>query len=333
MHWCEIFKTGIHKDSKGTERNWTNEDLETIKSNFEKYNPDVPICVGHPKSNSPAYGWIDTLKIEGEKLFASFKQVQDEFKQAVNKGLFKTRSISLTPDLKLRHLAFLGAQAPAIKGMEAFQFENNEDDILIEFQEERTNMEIQEQLDKAKDELKSGSQGGTKSQSDRALDFCETIDDRRSNFNCTGGKEQKQIELLQKENADLKAQILQQQQEAQSKDFEDFCDKAIEKGNILPAQKDSVINILSACSNTNFEFADDTGKTPVQEFKEFVSSLKQMDFEEIANKKKLQIDEAIDFSDSQTILEAIQKTQADYKSRGVEINPATALDIVKKGNN
>jgi len=303
QNWCEIFKVGCFKDSNGIKHNFSIDDLNKIVFNFKGKNPDVPICIGHSKTNSPAYGWVDALKIKDNKLYACYKQVQNEFKEAVKKGLFKTRSISLTPDLILRHIAFLGAQAPAIKGMEEFCFHSAAGDeamsfdseiYITDFQEnERTNMENEEKLKQTNEEL----------------------------------------EKVQKENADLKAQILQQQQEAQSKDFEDFCDKAIEKGNILPAQKDSVINILSACSNTNFEFADDTGKTPVQEFKEFVSSLKQMDFEEIANKKKLQIDEAIDFSDSQTILEAIQKTQADYKSRGVEINPATALDIVKKGNN
>ena len=111
MKWCEIFTTGRHKDSKGNVRNWTKSDLEEIKSNFYTKNPDAPICCGHPQSNSPAYGWVDDLKIEDDinkisHLYASYKNVQPEFKEAYNRGLFKTRSISLTPDLVLRHVAF-----------------------------------------------------------------------------------------------------------------------------------------------------------------------------------------------------------------------------------
>ncbi|MGN0015236.1 MAG: hypothetical protein ACI37T_07460, partial [Candidatus Gastranaerophilaceae bacterium] len=99
--WCEIFKTGVHTDSKGNAKYWTIDDLKKIESNFNEKNNDVPICCGHPKTNSPAYGWVDKLKIAGESLYAAYKNVQPEFKEAVQKGLFKTRSISLTPDLVL----------------------------------------------------------------------------------------------------------------------------------------------------------------------------------------------------------------------------------------
>lgn len=143
MKWCEIFTTGVHTDSKGRKKNWTRTDLEKIKENFEKVNPDVPICCGHPQSNSPAYGWWDSLKIVDDavknisRLFVSYKDVQPEFEEAVKKGLFKTRSLSLTEDLVPRHIAFLGAQAPAIKGMEQFCFEaETENDIIIDFSEE-----------------------------------------------------------------------------------------------------------------------------------------------------------------------------------------------------
>jgi hypothetical protein len=40
----------------------------------------------------------------------------------VKRGLFKKRSISLYPDLTLRHIGFLGAMPPAIKGLADIKF-------------------------------------------------------------------------------------------------------------------------------------------------------------------------------------------------------------------
>lgn len=132
--WCEIFRAGTYKDSEGKEREYTEEDIDTIINNFnEDKNPSVPNVVGHPKLNAPAYGWVDKLKRSGKSMYAKFKQVPQEFKNAVNSGWFKNRSISLYPDLKLRHIGWLGAAAPKVKGMEEFQFSENETQTTIEF--------------------------------------------------------------------------------------------------------------------------------------------------------------------------------------------------------
>lgn len=145
MKWCEIFKTGEHTDSNGNKRVWTFDDLHTIEWNFKNINSDVPICCGHPKTNSPAYGWVEDMKVAGNSLYASFKNVQEEFKTAVQKGLFKTRSISLTKDLVPRHIAFLGGQSPAVKGLEQFCFEAEDTDITISHEfEEGENVETEE---------------------------------------------------------------------------------------------------------------------------------------------------------------------------------------------
>lgn len=132
MELCNILKVGKFTDSKGIEHEFTTEKLDKIVHNFEAVHKDVPICVGHPKTNSPAYGWIDSVKRIGDNLYCTFKDVQDEFKQAVQKGLFKNRSVSLDKDLNLRHLAFLGGACPAVKGLEQFCFEADETALDIE---------------------------------------------------------------------------------------------------------------------------------------------------------------------------------------------------------
>lgn len=352
MQWCEIFKTGKYKDSKGNEREWTLADLQTMKQNYEEKNPDVPICCGHPKNNSPAYGWLDGLKIENNKengfsLFSKFKNVQEDFKEAINKGLYKTRSISVTPDLMIRHLAFLGAQTPAIKKLEEFCFSENEDDIQIE-----TNAND----DKAKSVQTEpiGDEGVSSPPSQLKNDEQEPKSDNISELQAGGSafspappqiqndenkgttnmdKEQLQntVKALKDENAELKKQLEAEKKAKQAQEFQDFCDKAIEKGNILPAQKNAVMDILTASSDYEpFEFSDGNTKTVPDMVKDLIDGMKQFDFKPVATTDKAGNNESIDFSDTDSLVQEIKKVQAEYKQKGIELNNLEALDKIER---
>ncbi len=137
--WFEIFKAGTFTDSEGVTRTWTEEDLDTIVSRYDPSQHEAPIVIGHPKDNSPAWGWIEAIKREGGKLLAKAKDMVPEFKEMVNKGLFKKRSISLYPDLTLRHVGFLGATPPAVKGLVDVKFSDDKA-ASIEFDEYQMNI-------------------------------------------------------------------------------------------------------------------------------------------------------------------------------------------------
>lgn len=89
--------------------------------------------IGHPAANAPAFGWVESIKREGDVLFAKAKQLVPEFVAMLKQGLFKKRSISLYPDGTLRHIGFLGAQPPAVKGLADVTFAHDEEDTIIEF--------------------------------------------------------------------------------------------------------------------------------------------------------------------------------------------------------
>jgi len=131
----EILKTGSFTNSQGKEVNFSQSDLEKIASSYDPTISEAPIVIGHPKSNDPAYGWIDSLKVNGDKLIASASKIVPEFLNAVKEGLFKKRSVSLNPDNSLRHVGFLGAALPAVKGLADLQFEDATDENIIEFSE------------------------------------------------------------------------------------------------------------------------------------------------------------------------------------------------------
>ena len=292
MKWCEIFKTGTHTDSKGRQLNVTEDDLDKIVFNFKEQNPDVPLVIGHPKTNAPAYGWVDQLKRDGEKLLASFKDVSSEFKEWVDKGLYKTRSISLK-DNCLRHIGWLGAQPPAIKGLEAYQFEDDEQTAIFEFQNDETDDNTLQQDN----------------------DFADII-----------AEKDEQIKIL-------KEQLEQEKTLKRKNEFSQFADEMIEKGHIIPAQKSFITDFMEVCNSSGeFEFSEGEDKSVLNRFKEFIQSLKQVEFSEIASPDKTEIHtDTVDFSDGVQIAKAIEFKRNEYAQKGINKTDKEILNELKKG--
>jgi hypothetical protein len=123
----EVFKAGTWTDSSGNTRTWTEQDIDKI---IEKYNSqrdhEAPVVIGHPKDNAPAYGWVERLEKRGQSIWAKIKPTVQDFVDWVRQGLYKKVSISLYPDLLLRHIGFLGAMPPAVKGLQVPQFSDAE---------------------------------------------------------------------------------------------------------------------------------------------------------------------------------------------------------------
>ena len=140
--WVEAFRAGTHTDADGISRKWEPKDIDTIAQQYNaataESNPNrhiAPVVIGHPKDNSPAFGWIEKAKSTGGKLMLKMKELQPEFVEALKKGLYKTRSISLYPDLNIRHIGFLGGAAPAVKGLGPFKFNEEDKALTYEFAE------------------------------------------------------------------------------------------------------------------------------------------------------------------------------------------------------
>ena len=129
--WIEIFKSGKHIDSSGRESTFTSENLDSIASIYNSKilsEPAVaaPVVKGHPQTDGPAFGWVERLARRGEKLLAKVKDMNNDFVQEVRQGMFKKISISLYPDMLLKHVGFLGAVAPAVKGLKGPEFNEGE---------------------------------------------------------------------------------------------------------------------------------------------------------------------------------------------------------------
>jgi len=115
--WIEIFRAGDY----GEKGKYSESDLDQIVADYDPIKHEAPVVVGHPQNNVPAYGWVESLKRVGSTLLARFRQVAPAFAALVKEGRFKKRSVSLVRNpegkLELRHVGFLGAMPPEVKGL------------------------------------------------------------------------------------------------------------------------------------------------------------------------------------------------------------------------
>lgn len=103
-------------------------DLAATAAAFDPKVGKAPIVVGHPATDDPAMGWAARLVANERGLFAQATQVLPQFAQAVNDGRYGTVSVKFyRPDdpanpkpgvWYLRHIGFLGANAPAVTGLD-----------------------------------------------------------------------------------------------------------------------------------------------------------------------------------------------------------------------
>ncbi len=145
MRQFEIFKKGTHTSAGGATLSFSEDDLVASVAAYDPAKHEAPIVVGHPKDNLPAYGWVGKLDYLEGVLVAEPKDVDPDFAEMVKAGRFKKRSASFyAPDAKnnpvpgtfyLRHVGFLGAAAPAVKGLKDVEFASD-DEGVVEFEED-----------------------------------------------------------------------------------------------------------------------------------------------------------------------------------------------------
>jgi len=114
--WIPIFQGGRQTDSAGCVHDG-DALIDKALATFNAAKHEPPVVIGHPVENAPAYGWVEGLTKQGNLLLAKFKQVEPSFADMVKRGLFKKRSAAFYPDGSLRHVGFLGAVPPAVKGL------------------------------------------------------------------------------------------------------------------------------------------------------------------------------------------------------------------------
>jgi len=299
--WIEIFRAGKQRDSSGEEREWTEAELDEIIKNYDPRHHEAPAVIGHPKEDHPAWAWTEALKREGKILFARLRDAVPEFADMVRQGMFKKRSACfyVQPKLSLKHIGFLGAMAPAVKGLADIKFSG--EGVVIEFGDE-----IQKEK---KGGTKMGLKDLLKGIFTRAIDEIPEDQLQAAQPKTFSEAEVKERERLAAENAGksfsekekaLKAReddIGAQEKETQKKSLSDFCEGLLRAGKLTPAMNKQGMGLVS--------------------FLESIAGISvEVEFEEAGAKKK---QTALDFA--KAFLEGLPKAieYGEIAKRGSEV--------------
>ncbi len=141
----QIFRPGRHQAMTGQSLEFSDSDIEATASAYDPALHEAPLVIGHPRHNAPAYGWVSALSVAGGALQAAPYQVDPAFAEMIREGRYKKISASFyAPDSPsnpkpgvyyLRHVGFLGAMAPAVKGLKPVEFAEAEGVVTVEFSE------------------------------------------------------------------------------------------------------------------------------------------------------------------------------------------------------
>ena len=139
-----IFKPGRHVTMAGDVIEFSEADVAATARAYDPKLHEAPLVIGHPKTDDPAQGWVQSLAATERGLFAAPRDVQVAFSEQVGQRRYgKVSSKFYSPDSPsnpvpgvwyLRHVGFLGAQPPGVKGLDNPSFADA-DDGCVAFQE------------------------------------------------------------------------------------------------------------------------------------------------------------------------------------------------------
>lgn len=250
--WVEVFEGGLQTDSSGQSSYWDTGRLDEVAQSYNPARHEAPLVIGHPEHDAPAWGWVEKVKREGNKLLVKFRDVAEEFIDMAKRGLFTKRSVAFySPDhpqnphpgkWHLRHVGWLGAMPPAVKGLKNVAF-GDTPGASFEFQtiyniKEESNMKTSEQLQAELDALTVkyndvvGKVAALETELKKIKDE-KAPDDNEAKF----AEATNNLKTAKEEIAKLQKRLFVQEETA-------FCENLIKEGKLLPAEKDYEVTEL-----------------------------------------------------------------------------------------
>lgn len=358
----EIFRTGSHTSSQGNALTFSDADLAGIAAGYNPALHHAPIVVGHPKQDAPAYGWVDGLAVKGDRLVAKPADLDAAFSDLVREKKFRKVSAAFYPpnspnnptpgSYYLRHVGFLGASAPAVKGLKPIEFAD--DEVVIEFDDiefvdwtrqswaldamarlfrgirdhliETTSAEAADkvvsqwdldQITQASADLRAADRAEGKPY------FAETSPegtDMPNTAEAAASAEDIAARLAALDRRE--AEFAEKQAQARATEDAAFVDSIVQAGRLPKGLQATATALFADLGDDELTFADgeDTQKTtPREAFRDLLTKLPvPVSTTEFAD------GEAVDFADAEAVAAAVNKEVQSAKAKGETITPAVA---------
>lgn len=300
-----VFRTGTHTDAAGIEHTFTAEHLRAIADQFDADATPTPIVKGHPANDDPAFGWIERFLFEESSgiLYAVPKDVDPNFAAEVKAKRFQMVSVALYPPTSPRnpkpgiyyprHVGYLGAATPAVKGLKAANFTDNDEGFLMfDSKDDAAQLSFAEKLATAvttalvKMGFKPAADEGNPGTGSKEPDV-------------KGSTEYKELETehvtLQRQLATMKAEQAKLEAKTARVEVAAFTEQLTTEGKLTPVEAGRLTEVLFAMNAaTEIEFSEGEGADakavkakPADMLRDFLKALpKRVEFSELSGTDK-----------------------------------------------
>lgn len=336
----EILRVGSFTDIRDREVLVTASDLAEMAANYDAINEPAPAVVGHPKTDDPAYGWAGKLSVVGDKLVAELAEVEPEFKALVDAGRFKRVSASFYTKADpnspkpgqyyLKHIGFLGAKAPAVRGLKPVVQLSEGGDDAVTVEGDFAEIALSEPRDKLPPEK-------SPSQKEPVVAVKKTEDDpdvialaeREAAISARETALDQRVADLQTKEAAIALAAA----EAREVDAVAFAEGLVERMILPPAQKGRLVFVLKALGQADsavcFGEGDDAEPADAAFKALFAGAVPPIALGEFARADKLP-KSAI--TDPVELGEAASAYADEMRRKGVNISAIDAVAHIKKEN-
>lgn len=250
----EVFSTGLYKGI-----NWTEADLDNMVTNYhalkDYIKPVLKIAHQnkmHQVDGQPSLGWASELKRIGNKLVATFADVPEMIRKAINKKLYKRVSSEVYSDLNiggkkykrvLSGVGLLGADIPVVKNLkdiEVFFADNNQTADIYCMDVNNGVIMTTEETDMSEELKKSFDERLKLLQENHAAQLKKFSEDKDA-----------AIAAKDAEIAEMKAAEAKKESENKIAELKAFCETTVKAGKMVPAARDILIKDID-----KMEFAE-----------------------------------------------------------------------------
>lgn len=352
MARIEILRAGTWSAMDGSRVPLAVEDISNVAASYDPALHEAPVVIGHPATDDPAYGWVKSLQVDDGRLVAELDDVEPSFAELVKAGRYRKVSASLyRPDSAanptpgkwhLRHVGFLGAQPPAVKGLRPVQLAAG-DDGVVELADGWALADLARTLGALFQGLREGliAEKGIEA-ADRALpsfyvnDFtriAERAEREVAPPAPTGGMVSMSEEELRSREAELarreaelaagqtrleagQAAVDARQAELRRAETAAFVEGLVGEGRVLPAEAASLVSLLEGIAGGGaVDLGEGKAQAPAEVLRGFLGGLpKRVDFSERGGGSG-----AVDASDPQAVAAEAQRYQAEQARSGVTV--------------
>lgn len=277
----EIMIPGTFTAMEGVTVSFTEADLAAIAAAYDPATNPAPLVLGHPKTDDPAYGWAKRVFVQNGKLYAEAGDIDPSFAEAVSAKRYsrisprfynKDQPNNPTPgNFYLKHIGFLGAQAPAIRGIRPVSFEEADGEGCLTFSQ---NLETETQDMSKTDDKPTALEPQMINIGGKDVSFAEA----------QSALEKREADITAREKA-LVDQLAKDRHEANVS----FCESLVTQGRVAPATKDKVVFLLDTLSAApeDISFGEgDAAAAPAAVLRDLLSQAKPViSFGEIAKRK------------------------------------------------